>query len=102
MFGTGCGVLTVLLRYFGSYPDGVAACWAMGRSVNRWTAKLAITSTTIIQAMAGYREMELIGHYIEVQVSGFGGMITMVVGVDLNGVRSSSPRTPPGWCCCAR
>ena len=34
---------------------------------------------------AGYREMELIGHYIEVQVSGFGGMITMVVGVDLNG-----------------
>lgn len=27
LFGMGCGVLTVLLRYFGSYPDGVG--WAI-------------------------------------------------------------------------
>lgn len=27
MFGVGCGLLTVLLRYFGSYPDGVG--WAI-------------------------------------------------------------------------
>ena len=27
IFGVGCGVLTVLLRYFGSYPDGVG--WAI-------------------------------------------------------------------------
>lgn len=27
LFGVGCGVLTVLLRYFGSYPDGVG--WAI-------------------------------------------------------------------------
>ena len=27
LFGVGCGLLTVLLRYFGSYPDGVG--WAI-------------------------------------------------------------------------
>lgn len=27
LFGVGCGLLTVLLRYFGSYPDGVS--WAI-------------------------------------------------------------------------
>ena len=24
VFGLGCGVLTVLIRYFGSYPEGVS------------------------------------------------------------------------------
>ena len=24
LFGVGCGVLTVMIRYFGSYPEGVS------------------------------------------------------------------------------
>ena len=193
MFGTGCGVLTVLLRYFGSYPDGVGWailtmncmvwlldraglprrfgvrrlegmraglertlgnlseiklvrpdrrrgegelpgesildqfwvwCWSIlsmawiivvlviaSFAVHRFTdlpiaqqadreqqallaqvmpqadlgAETPYRDSRAVSIGAGYREMELIGHYIEVQVSGFGGMITMVVGVDLNG-----------------
>lgn len=34
---------------------------------------------------AGYRDNELMGYCVEVQSHGFGGPITMVVGVDLNG-----------------
>ena len=193
MFGTGCGVLTVLLRYFGSYPDGVGWailtmncmvwlldraglprrfgvrrlegmraglertlgnlseiklvrpdrrrgegelpgesildqfwvwCWSIlsmawiivvlviaSFAVHRFTdlpiaqqadreqqallaqvmpqadlgAETPYRDSRAVSIGAGDREMELIGHYIEVQVSGFGGMITMVVGVDLNG-----------------
>ncbi len=38
-----------------------------------------------LSIMAGYNENELVGHAVEVEVQGFGGMITMVVGVDMNG-----------------
>ena len=193
MFGAGCGALTVLLRYFGSYPDGVG--WAIltmncmvwlldkgglprrfgtrrmeglrlslertlgslseiklvrpsrrreegelpGESIvgqlGPWIkSALALGGTVLVMGIlsfavhrftdlpiaqqadreqqallaqvmpqatlgaetpyrdpravsigAGYRETELMGYYVEVQTSGFGGMITMVVGVDLNG-----------------
>lgn len=38
-----------------------------------------------IRILAGYNEWEQLGYCIEVEVQGFGGRITMVVGVDLNG-----------------
>ena len=39
-----------------------------------------------LSILAGYSsEGELIGYCVEVQNQGFGGIITMVVGVDLNG-----------------
>ena len=38
-----------------------------------------------VRILAGYNEVEQVGYCIEVEVQGFGGMITMVVGVDLNG-----------------
>lgn len=34
---------------------------------------------------AGYSEDEMVGYCVEVQTNGFGGVITMVVGVDLDG-----------------
>ncbi len=42
LFGVGCGVLTVLLRYFGSYPDGVGwAILTMNCCVWLWTDRHA-------------------------------------------------------------
>ena len=38
-----------------------------------------------LSILAGYNESELIGHAVEVEVQGFGGMMTLVVGVDVNG-----------------
>lgn len=38
-----------------------------------------------LSILAGYNESELIGHCVEVEVQGFGGVITVVVGVDVNG-----------------
>ncbi len=38
-----------------------------------------------LSILAGYNENELIGYCVEVEVQGFGGVVTMVVGVDLNG-----------------
>ncbi|MBQ3556957.1 MAG: RnfABCDGE type electron transport complex subunit D [Oscillospiraceae bacterium] len=38
-----------------------------------------------LSILAGYNESELIGHAVEVEVQGFGGMMTMVVGVNVNG-----------------
>lgn len=35
--------------------------------------------------LAGYNGSELIGHCVEVEVQGFGGVITVMVGVDVNG-----------------
>ena len=194
MFGVGCGCLTVVLRYFGSYPDGVGfailtmncCVWLLDRvglprrfgvrpltqlrlwlrrqrsrlaslkparpslpawepgtmpgehyleqlrpwlrqalalggviavtaavvfSVHRLTqlpaaerensAQQALLSQVMPQAdmvtqtpywaegarsiTAGYRDNQLLGYCVEVEVQGFGGPITMVVGVDLNG-----------------
>ena len=38
-----------------------------------------------LSILAGYNENELIGYCVEVEVQGFGGVVTMVVGVDANG-----------------
>ncbi len=38
-----------------------------------------------LSILAGYNGNELVGHCVEVEVQGFGGVITMVVGVDVNG-----------------
>ncbi|MBR2934527.1 MAG: RnfABCDGE type electron transport complex subunit D [Oscillospiraceae bacterium] len=38
-----------------------------------------------LSILAGYNENELIGYCVEVEVQGFGGVVTMVVGVDVNG-----------------
>lgn len=38
-----------------------------------------------LSILAGYNENELIGYCVEVEVQGFGGVVTMVVGVDTNG-----------------
>ena len=38
-----------------------------------------------LRILAGYNENELIGYCVEVEVQGFGGVVTMVVGVDVNG-----------------
>ncbi len=38
-----------------------------------------------LSIMAGYNGNELIGHAVEVEVQGFGGMMTLVVGVNVNG-----------------
>lgn len=38
-----------------------------------------------LSILAGYNGNELIGHCIEVETQGFGGMLTLVVGVDTNG-----------------
>lgn len=42
-------------------------------------------SPDAVSISAGYSSSELLGYCIEVQTPGFGGMITMVVGVDLDG-----------------
>ena len=42
-------------------------------------------SPDAVSITAGYSDNELIGYCIEVQSPGFGGAITMVVGIDLNG-----------------
>ncbi|MCI8870991.1 MAG: RnfABCDGE type electron transport complex subunit D [Lawsonibacter sp.] len=42
-------------------------------------------SPDAVSISAGYAGSELLGYCIEVQTPGFGGVITMVVGVDLNG-----------------
>lgn len=42
-------------------------------------------SPDAVSITAGYSDSELVGYCIEVQTPGFGGMITMVVGVDLDG-----------------
>jgi electron transport complex protein RnfD len=44
LFGVGCGIVTVLLRYFGSYPEGVSyailimnlCAWAMDKAFRRY------------------------------------------------------------------
>ncbi len=195
LYGVGCGCLTVVLRYFGSYPDGVGfailtmncCVWLLDRAglprrfgvhplteprlwlrrqrrrlvmfkpvlpkakqagpvqtvpgekqldaIRRWQ-RSAVTLTAVVvgtalsvfavqqaldrtmaqmenrqqqellsqvmplasiasetpyvaedavSILAGYNETEQLGYCIEVEVQGFGGMITMVVGVDLNG-----------------
>ena len=38
-----------------------------------------------LRILAGYSENELIGHCVEVEVQGFGGVIALIVGVDVNG-----------------
>ena len=38
-----------------------------------------------LSILAGYSAEELVGYCVEVEVQGFGGVITMVVGVDVNG-----------------
>ena len=38
-----------------------------------------------VSILAGYSENELVGYCVEVEVQGFGGVIAMVVGVDMNG-----------------
>lgn len=38
-----------------------------------------------LSILAGYDDSELVGHAVEVEVQGFGGMMTMVVGVNVNG-----------------
>jgi len=38
-----------------------------------------------LSILAGYNENELLGYCVEVEVQGFGGVVTMVVGVDVNG-----------------
>lgn len=38
-----------------------------------------------LRILAGYNENEMVGYCVEVEVQGFGGMITLVVGVDMNG-----------------
>ena len=38
-----------------------------------------------LSILAGYNENELVGHCVEVEVQGFGGVIKMVVGVDMDG-----------------
>ncbi|MBE6973472.1 MAG: RnfABCDGE type electron transport complex subunit D [Ruminococcaceae bacterium] len=195
LYGVGCGCLTVVLRYFGSYPDGVGfailtmnCCvwlldrvglprrfgippltetklwlrWLLGRlaklrptlppkkergeqgimpgernldRIRAWGRNAAClggfilaavvcvglvyraTSQTIairenrerqelldqvmpaatmatqtpyvsedaLSILAGYNAEELVGYCVEVEVQGFGGVITMVVGVDVNG-----------------
>jgi len=42
-------------------------------------------SEDAVSILAGYRENELVGYCVEVEVQGFGGVISMVVGVDMNG-----------------
>lgn len=195
LYGVGCGLLTVLLRYHGSYPDGVGwailtmncAVWLLDRagmprqfgvrtfaatgarlhtigeslseikfvrparpalprrgtmpgeahldlirarakaggilalvvlaagagiysvywltSLDTQRSELQAEQTLLAQVMpgaqlstetpyrapnalgitAGYRDNELLGYCVEVQTNGFGGPITMMVGVDLNG-----------------
>lgn len=195
LYGVGCGCLTVVLRYFGSYPDGVGfsiltmncCVWLLDRiglprrfgikpltETRQWLGRLLgrlrkmrpvlpprrecsprgtmpgerdldrirswsrnagclaafilaavlcisfvdrATSRTIairenrerqemlarvmpaatmatetpyvaedaLSILAGYRAEELVGHCVELEVQGFGGVITMVVGVDVNG-----------------
>lgn len=38
-----------------------------------------------LRILAGYNDNELVGYCVEVEVQGFGGVIDMVVGVDING-----------------
>jgi len=42
-------------------------------------------SEDAVSILAGYNTEELVGYCVEVDVQGFGGVITMVVGVDVNG-----------------
>ena len=42
-------------------------------------------SIDAVSISAGYSDSELVGYCVEVQTPGFGGIITMVVGVDLDG-----------------
>ena len=42
-------------------------------------------SPDAISITAGYSDSDLVGYCIEVQTPGFGGAVTMVVGIDLNG-----------------
>lgn len=42
-------------------------------------------SSDAVSISAGYGDSGLVGYCVEVQTPGFGGMITMVVGVDLDG-----------------
>lgn len=42
-------------------------------------------SPSALSITAGYSESELVGYCVEVQSPGFGGPITMVVGINLNG-----------------
>ena len=42
-------------------------------------------SPDAVSISAGYSASELLGYCVEIQTPGFGGMITMVVGVDLDG-----------------
>lgn len=195
LFGVGCGCLTVLLRYYGSYPDGVGfsiltmncCVWLLDRvglprrfgvkpltepklwlrsllnklsklrpsmpehrekavrgtmpgerdldRIRNWSKSAAAVLAVIVgtalmvglvarvtggiiavrqnrqqqlmletvmpkaqvvtetpyvaedalSILAGYSENELVGYCVEVEVQGFGGVITMVVGVDMNG-----------------
>lgn len=54
VYGVGCGCLTVLLRYFGSYPEGVAfailimnaASWLLDRCTRPWRYGLRLFGRT--------------------------------------------------------
>ena len=49
------------------------------------SAIMARLAETNMMQTIGYSEDEMIGYCVEVQTHGFGGPITMVVGVDLDG-----------------
>ena len=50
-----------------------------------YRTETAYRSPNAVSISAGYSAQELIGYCVEVQTPGFGGMINMVVGVDLDG-----------------
>lgn len=45
LYGMGCGILTVLLRYYGSYPEGVAFAILTMNSLVWWLDKLGMPRT---------------------------------------------------------
>ena len=49
------------------------------------TTETPYVSDDALSILAGYNAEELVGYCVEVEVQGFGGVITMVVGVDVNG-----------------
>ena len=50
-----------------------------------YRTETAYRSPNAVSISAGYSSSELVGYCVEIQTPGFGGMITMVVGVDLDG-----------------
>jgi len=50
-----------------------------------YRTETAYRSPNAVSISAGYSSSELVGYCVEIQTPGFGGMLTMVVGVDLDG-----------------